>query len=341
MTSEFISEPFITSPTTKKVFSLFDSLREKKSRFDVASCGLITGESGSGKSQLAKRYFQKNQPLEEENRRRIPVFHYELKEASTIKNVLRGALRNLIIAGGNEDSHELYERLVNSRSTEDEILWSFTQLLKSTGVELIILDEIQVILQRRNLKVVSGLADTFKDLIKDTQIPIVFMGMPWSRYLVESNAQLNGRIDYRIEIEPFRVSKKLYRNEYRMLLRTLASRYKFPESVQLHKFDFLLKIFSHTEGNLRETAGLVRDVYLDALMCQTKIDYKSFPQLLSQRGVKDDQNPFLKELKNIDLREMIEHTDYRLGQTGNKKSIVDAKYATYCVDKNNEIRLVA
>ena len=83
MTSEFISEPFITSPTTKKVFSLFDSLREKKSRFDVASCGLITGESGSGKSQLAKRYFQKNQPLEEENRRRIPVFHYELKEAST------------------------------------------------------------------------------------------------------------------------------------------------------------------------------------------------------------------------------------------------------------------
>ena len=60
---------------------------------------------------------------------------------------------------GARNKGELYERLIT--------------LLKVVGIELLILDEIQVIIERRSAKVVTGIADLFKDLINDTEIPII------------------------------------------------------------------------------------------------------------------------------------------------------------------------
>ena len=51
-----------------------------------------------------------------------------------------------------------------------------------------------------NPTILSSLADMFKDLIDDTQIPIVLIGAPWIGRLLESNPQLDVRVIHRVNL---------------------------------------------------------------------------------------------------------------------------------------------
>ena len=53
---------------------------------------LVTGESGSGKSELAKYYAKNNPKIEHVERTYIPVLHYELRSVSTPEEFLRSLL---------------------------------------------------------------------------------------------------------------------------------------------------------------------------------------------------------------------------------------------------------
>ena len=89
-------KPFIRTPKTTEILNLFDKLRDKKNRFGVATGALVTGESGSGKSALAERYFEKHPPVQEDTRLHIPVLHIDISEVSTVKAVLTAAHEMLI-----------------------------------------------------------------------------------------------------------------------------------------------------------------------------------------------------------------------------------------------------
>lgn len=326
MESSFIERPFVKNPFLSNMLDLFDSLRYKKINFGVASCLLLTGESGSGKSELAK-YYVKNNPIKEQpERTHIPVLHFELKSISTPQEFL---IALLVAIGdpqqglGARNKGELYERLV--------------RLLTTTRVELLILDEIQVIIERRSEKVVTGIADLFKDLIKDTEIPVVFMGMPWSEYLVDSNRQLRGRISYRYIIPPYRISTKEYRTDYRRLLKLLANAYGLSGKEKIDGLSFALRFFSATSGNLRATANLICDAYMLSKMKNKSVDRDLFASVVRDYGAHDDFNPFVLPLEKLVLRELIVHSDWNFGYRANKNAIIDAEFVEYGVAKGNKI----
>ncbi|GFR65830.1 bacterial TniB family protein [Elysia marginata] len=308
------------------MISLFDTLRNKKKQYDIASCLLLTGESGSGKTELAKYYLKKNPTVEFDDRTHIPVLHFELKSISTPLEFLR----LLLIAVGDpqqglgaRNQSELYARLVT--------------LIKVTGIELLILDEIQVIIERRSAKVVTGIADLFKDLIKDTKIPIVFMGMPWSKYLVDSNQQLKRRIAYRYMIPPYRISQKTFSDDYRRLLKMLANAYGFTGVMELHEFSIALRFFSATNGNLSSTVNLIRDASIMSKEEDKARDQSLFSDVITSYGIEDEFNAFILPLEKLELRELIIHSDWHFGYKANKNSIIDAEYATYGVTTNRKI----
>ncbi len=326
MDTVIASRPFIKSPFIADMIKLFDTLRYKKQQFGVASCLLLTGESGSGKSALAKYYVTHNPVVEEEERTHIPVLHFELKAISTPLEFLR----SLLIAIGDpqqgmgaRNQGELYDRLIT--------------LIRVVGIELLILDEIQMIIERRSAKVVTGIADIFKDLIKDTEIPIVFMGMPWSKYLVDSNQQLKRRIAYRRVIPPFRVSQKNERDNYRRLLKMLSSAYQIPREMKLEDISTTYRVFAATRGNLSATASLIGDVYMLSEMEDKAIDLSLFAEVVRSYGLDDSVNPFLLPLEHLELRELIVHSDWHFGHRANKNSIVDAEYVVYGISPNNRL----
>lgn len=326
MENSFIERPFVKNPFISKMLDLFDSLRYKKNNFGVASCLLLTGESGSGKSELAK-YYVKNNPVEEQpERTHVPVLHFELKSIATPEEFLRA----LLVAAddpqrglGARNKGELYERLI--------------LLLTTTGVELLILDEIQVIIEKRSERVVIGIADLFKDLIKDTEIPIVFMGMPWSGYLVDSNRQLKGRISYRYTIPPYRVSTKEFRSDYRRLLKLLADAYWLSEKVKIDDLSYALRFFSATSGNLRATANLICDAYMLSNMKNKSIDRDLFACVVREYGAPDDFNPFILPLEKLELKELIVHSGWHFGYRANKNAFIDAEYAVFGVTANKKV----
>lgn len=324
------TRPFIKSPFIADMIKLFDTLRYKRRHFGVASCLLLTGESGSGKSALAEHYVRNNPVVEQSERTHIPVLHFELKAISTPLEFLR----SLLIAigdpqqgGGARNQGELYDRLVT--------------LIGVTGIELLILDEIQVIIERRSAKVVTGIADIFKDLIKDTEIPIIFMGMPWSKYLVDSNQQLKRRIAYRYIVPPFRISQKEERDNYRRLLKMLSDAYQISTKMKLEEIPVTYRIFAATSGNLSATASLIGDAYMLSKMEEKPINLNLFAHVMKTYGVDDSVNPFLLPLDQLELRELIVHSDWHFGYRANKNSIVGAEYVVYGVASNRRLYTIS
>ena len=330
MGSSLIERPFIKSPFLDNIVKLFDSLRRKKKSYGIASCLLVTGESGSGKSELAKYYVKQNPIIELKELTRIPVLHYELRSVSTPEEFLR----SLLVAIGDpqqgrsaRNKGELYARLIT--------------LLRTTEVELLILDEVQVIIERRSAKVVTGIADLFKDLINDTDIAIVFMGMPWSRYLVDSNQQLKRRIAYRYVIPPYRVSNKEFRDDYRRLLKLLGNYYGLSEKIKLESVTMALRCFSATSGNLATTANLVCDAFVMSDMENKKVDIELFANVLRSYGFGDDCNAFLLPMEKLVLKELTVHSDWHFGYRANKNAIINAEYIEYGVSKGNKVYCLA
>jgi hypothetical protein len=326
MENSFIERPFIKSPFIEKILSTLDLLRDKKLRFGVASCLLLTGESGSGKSELAKHYVKNNPLVETPERTFIPVLHFELKSVNTPEEFLKAllvAVGDPQMGLGANNKSDLYKRLV--------------LLLILTRVELLILDEIQVIIEKRSAKVITGIADLFKDLIKDTGIPIVFMGMPWSEYLVDSNPQLKGRISYRYIIPPYRISKKEYLDDYRRLLKLASESYGFPKEFALEEKGMTLRIFGATDGNLRATSNLLADVYITSKMENKKIGIELFAQVVNSYGVDESRNPFVLPLEKLELRELIVHSDWHFGYRRDKSPMIGAEYALLGVTENKKI----
>lgn len=324
--SSTIDQPFIISPFISRIHELFDSLREKNDKYSVASCLLLTGESGSGKSEIAKRYVENNPVVETSEGTKIPVLHYELKSVSRPEEFLRSILvsigdpqRGL----GARNKGELFDRLVT--------------LVKTTEVELIVLDEIQVIIERRSASVVTGIADLFKDLIKEAEIPIVFMGMPWSRYLVDSNRQLKRRISYRHVVPPFRISTKEHKNDYRRLLKLLGKAYGLSEHIELEETSVTIRFFSATSGNLATTVNLVSDAFMMSEMENREVDLNLFACVLESYGVDSSFNPFLLPIEKLVLRELVVHSDWHFGYRANKNSIIDAEYAEFGVSGERKI----
>ena len=338
---ERVEIPFLNNPLSKKVFDLFDSLR-KKNKFGVASCALICGESGFGKTGLAKRYVQSNPVVQEETRTHIPVFYIRIREASTTKSVLKKGIKEIIKLSGCENPDKVYKDRIKGQKDKDDLTDCLLSLIKSAGVELILIDEIQVIIQRRSSDVIKGIADTFKDLIEEAEIPIVFMGTPWGKHLIESNSQLSERVENRITIEPFRISEKSYRNEYRLALKILAARMGYPAEFKITQYEFMLRMYSYSEGNLRRTVRLIRDVYLNWLLSEDEVNVNSFANVLKNRkGVSNSKNPFLQPLDKLVLRELVSFSDYTASQKGGKSPIIPPEYVTYCVTESLDVKRLA
>ncbi|QIL91248.1 AAA family ATPase [Microbulbifer sp. SH-1] len=329
MSSAYIEHPFIKNPFTMEMLKLFDTLRYKKTNFNVQSCALITGESGSGKSGLAKFFLKKNPVIEQSQRTYIPVFYFKVISVSKAEYLLKSILVELDdpqMGEGDTDQRKLLTRLVT--------------LLKSTGVELIIIDEIQVVFERRSAKIISGIADLFKDLIEESKIPIVFMGMPWSTYLVESNSQLSTRISHRHTIPPYKISDNKSRDDYRRLLHFVSSAYGFTESIKLEEVSTAFRFFSATSGNLKLTLKLIQDAFIQQKMTGEKVGNNLFADIIKSYGVIDECNPFLLPVERLVLRELVTHSDFHFGYRANKNAIIDAEYIEFGVSKSNKLYVV-
>jgi len=157
-------------------------------------CVMILGEPGVGKSALIDHYLQLNPPQDTPEGRIVPVLKVTTPSKPTTKAMVESAMLSLL-------------GCVPVKGTTEELTLRFLQHLKIAGVELIILDEFQHVIDHGHAKFQQEISDWVKNLITLSRLPVALFGIPNSARILK-NRQLERRFKRKIEIKRFLWSEK-------------------------------------------------------------------------------------------------------------------------------------
>jgi hypothetical protein len=290
----FINEVFVATTRLKALTKDIRYARENS--FDLEYkcepiCILVTGETGTGKSEYIKKYCANHPRIEEAGRTKILVLVSLLPKVRHPKPVVSQLLRDLgdPLGGTGGDTEELTDRLVT--------------LLKATGVELIIIDEFQHAIETKSNKVVYDISDWIKILITKAKIPVVLFGLPYSSYILDVNPQLARRFSMRHELINYTIDDF---EHFQMFLQTvqdqLIAKVSMVFESDLWKTDLAFRLFAASKGNISELMNkLIKPAAMEIIRkeehCFTN---ESLINAASRNlGFLDEENPFKIKLENI------------------------------------------
>ncbi|MEP1076089.1 TniB family NTP-binding protein [Leptolyngbya sp. PL-A3] len=264
-------------------------------------CLFIGGDTGAGKSTLKDTYV-KNFPIEETSEgTRIPVFSTSVPAHPTVK----GLVSKLLFDIG--DPHF-------SKGTEVSMTARLLGLLNDCGVELILLDELNFLIDRDSNKFLYSASEKIKEIITDSKIPIVGLGLLAAEEILSAgvNRQLSRRFSDRITLKPFpwfeqdEFGKPKNGHEFRSLLHYIESYLPLIEKSNLSVGSMARRIYYASDGNISYVMSLVKggfDIAQDN--GEEKLDLNTLAASFENRIRKEKpmkKNPFLE--KDITLEEL-------------------------------------
>ncbi|MCD4504171.1 TniB family NTP-binding protein [Chromobacterium piscinae] len=180
----------VKTPTFKFVLNnMIRCFNESRDRMEPL-CMIVTGESGVGKSTLIRAILDLYKPTEHEEFTEKPIIVASIPLPSTIKALYSELLMEL--GAGFPERGSIEEKRIK-----------LLELLRRCKTRLIILDEFQHLVERGTRQRIEAVADAIKTLINQSGIPIILVGVPSARSVLEYSPQLAGRFPLRAHIPPF------------------------------------------------------------------------------------------------------------------------------------------
>ena len=172
----------------------------------------------------------------------------------------------------------------------NEVWTIYRILLKECKVEIIFLDEVQHLVDRNSQKLLRDSSDWFKELIDETGIPIIFLGMPDSDKIFLENEQLNKRVRFVEKTKEFDND-----DTFRKFLYLYDMALPLEESSCLAESDMSCRLYNSTKGNIKNIHDLlVEGVSIAIVNNATRITMPMFAKahnkILYSESVK---NPFI------------------------------------------------
>lgn len=254
---------------------------------------LFTGAQGAGKTRVIARY--KKQYQSEANEREsdqrytrvthVPILIASIPHKATDKAVVTELLRQI----GDPDPAD--------GSAEEQTIRLF-HFIHECGVEIIILDEFQHIIDADSDKVLMKVANFLKRILKETRKPLILAGMPHSVRILDNNPQFNRLFTKRMSIEPLAWSDSEEKScEMKAFLRQIDDLLPFPERSNLSDHATAYKFHMATGGVVAKVMKLVRKaaefVIGESRDFITEVDlYRAFKDQLEDQDIKV-KNQFL------------------------------------------------
>lgn len=289
---KLVGEIYIERDTTTLLKTVVDKVRSDRAYLPEPSCVLITGDTGTGKSTFLKHYVQ-DYPVDRgvPGRPRRPVIYVELSVRCTISDAATAILDALGDPGADVGKQSQRSRRVR-------------HLLVEQGVEAVLIDEFQHIVEASGERTLNKVGDWLKQQAKATNIPFVLAGMPNAASVIDANKQFAGICPYRFELGKFEYGSKAEKLAFRKFLAVLDSNLPFNE---LSKFSDPLvaaKLFKASKGNLRQLSRLLQQAAFSAIArgaaCVESVDlaagYETIELMASLVG-----NPFLDGSATADV----------------------------------------
>ncbi|WP_080970760.1 TniB family NTP-binding protein [Burkholderia cepacia] len=244
---------------------------------------LLVGESGTGKTWIA-RYIRSILPESESEDAHIkPVLVVETPTSPTLKSLAQA----MLVALG--------DPLASLGNAEVKRLRALA-LMRQCRVRMLIVDELQHFLDHGSHNSPQSVADWLKSFVEDARIPCLLMGLPRSTAILTLNEQLRRRFSARIELVPFSIEREDEEIEFRTILNALDEMLPCQRRSGLAEAETARRIYIATNGLIGYIRRLTTGAFeLMVAANQPSIDRSLLQQAFVQeiwRGGQNELNPF-------------------------------------------------
>lgn len=249
---KLVENIFIIYPKLKQIIEKISECHQGSKDAPEPKCLFITGMAGCGKTTIARHYESLYPRQETEGGTVSPVLSSTIFSPATVKGLSTGLLYSL--------GDPLADRgSITSQTTR------LYKLVRKCGVELIILDEFQHLIDRDSDKVLKVASDWLKNLLNYTGVPVVLIGMPSSVRILRDNEQLKRRFSARKDLLPFGWETADRQADFIRFLKTLEKMLPLKEPSRLYSFETAFRIFCASGGVISNIMKIVRKAALLAL----------------------------------------------------------------------------
>jgi hypothetical protein len=242
---KLVEQIYISFPRLNRVFSLVEHCHHHSKIAAEPECLLITGQQGAGKTTLRRTYSRRYPRQATRDGISVPVLDAAIPVPATVKSLVTNLLSSL----GDP---------VPDRGTIVTQTCRLKTLIGQCRVELIILDEFQHFIDRDSNVILVTISNWLKDLLNETGVPMVLIGMPYSEVILHANAQLERRFAMCVSLDPFGWNTAERQIEFRMFLKYLDEKLPVPRRSSLADPEMALRIFCATEGVIGYVMRLIR-----------------------------------------------------------------------------------
>lgn len=240
---KLLLEPICHQRFRNALFQISE-LHHRRRTHAVGGGVLLIGPSGAGKSTILQAYEAEYPRTFGAQRTQIPVLVTRVPSSPTVRS-LAGAI---LEAMGDRKSH---------RGTAPEKTTRLVEFIKHCGVEMLLLDEFQHLFYTPSVTAFRDVTDWLKNLLESTGLGMVGCGLPTAELVIRSNEQLSRRFSPSISVDPFSLDDEADFNEYRGLLKAIASCLPMESEIPLHEANLARRIHTASFGLLDYTIKLL------------------------------------------------------------------------------------
>jgi GTPase SAR1 family protein len=258
----------------------------------------LVGPSGTGKTTLMDMLVKEFPPVDQADRKSIPVLAINIPALPTIKNLAEEMLV------------QLGDPLFHRGSAIDKTI-RILNLIKACDTKLILFDEMQHFVDRGRKRAPAEVADWLKTLIDKAQISTVIMGLERTQIILDANEQLRRRFSRRIDLKPFDLECATSRSHFLGVIKKIDAVLAMASPLNLQQEGIAKQLHFATNGIMDYIVKLMLGAYHVAVSHDLPgIDRecleKAFSESVWVEGV-DKLNPFNPNFigQRLDQRGMV------------------------------------
>ncbi|MBP0726708.1 ATP-binding protein [Bacillus sp. RG28] len=232
---EHLKKIIIEHPRYKRIYNLISECHLLSVGSVEPGTLFLYGGTGVGKSTLLKEYTQNFPRFVLDGVTNVPVLFVSVPVGATPKSVASEFLLSL----GDPN----YEK--GSQTSLDSRVFQF---IERCGVQLVIIDEFQHLIDRDTKHVLNRASDWVKVLTEKAKVPIILCGMPESEKIFLHNEQLGRRFSVREELTSFNYDTREDKKDFRTFLYILDKQLPFSKQSNLADPKLAEKLYYVTNG---------------------------------------------------------------------------------------------